>query len=468
MKRWLKRVALGVLFTVVLTTLGLTWDWYSTRRAGQKKLDAVIARLDAEDPGWRLHDLNEARNAKLPPDEKNGAVVAAKAVELLPEGYKEWTRQPDTIPADLPPNELLDPSYLAKLDTALAECNSTYQLLRTLPSIPAGGHRLVIAEPNPWDTSLKGTDQTRELSRFLAARVELQLSRNELTGATDDARLLVFVARTISDEPLLISQLVRISVTTWAVKTTERALGCGTPTVGLAELQDELRKEIAVPRLEWGLRGERGMFFVIAEKMDQGVLEGGRNTERSNYPIGEFIYRKYIPDQQAFMAEIFSAAIEAVQLSGPDRISAVRSVMATCPNEYDLSNKLVGLFLPAVEKVNDADTRLVAQLGCAVAGIACERYRQKTGSWPKTLADIPKDILPEIPTDPFTGKSVLFKRTETGAVVYSVGSDGVDDGGEILDPKMPPGTDIGFRLFDPAHRRLPAKPKPPADGEEPK
>ncbi|HEY2784901.1 MAG TPA: hypothetical protein VGJ05_08000 [Fimbriiglobus sp.] len=31
-----------------------------------------------------------------------------------------------------------------------------------------------------------------------------------------------------------------------------------------------------------------------------------------------------------------------------------------------------------------------------------------------------------------------------------------------------PGTDVGFRLFDPAQRRLPAKPKPPADGEESK
>ncbi|HEY2784900.1 MAG TPA: hypothetical protein VGJ05_07995 [Fimbriiglobus sp.] len=79
MKRWIKRVALGLSVTILLITLGFVWDWYATLRAGQKKLDAVIAKLDAEDPGWRLHDLNEARNAKLPPDEKNVAVVVARA-----------------------------------------------------------------------------------------------------------------------------------------------------------------------------------------------------------------------------------------------------------------------------------------------------------------------------------------------------------------------------------------------------
>jgi hypothetical protein len=47
-------------------------------------------------------------------------------------------------------------------------------------------------------------------------------------------------------------------------------------------------------------------------------------------------------------------------------------------------------------------------------------------------------------------------------VIYSTGPDQIDNGGK-LDHGMPPrfGTDVGYRLWDPARRRQPA-PKPNA------
>jgi hypothetical protein len=37
----------------------------------------------------------------------------------------------------------------------------------------------------------------------------------------------------------------------------------------------------------------------------------------------------------------------------------------------------------------------------------------------------------ELPADPFTGKPFLLRRTETGCVVWSVGSDRADDGCDV-------------------------------------
>ena len=72
---------------------------------------------------------------------------------------------------------------------------------------------------------------------------------------------------------------------------------------------------------------------------------------------------------------------------------------------------------------------------------------------------MPKELLPEIPTDPYTGKPILFKTTADGVIIYCTGADGTDDGGN-LSSESKPGFDLGVRLFHPQHRRQP--PKEPA------
>src|SRR5205823_5873539 len=91
---------------------------------------------------------------------------------------------------------------------------------------------------------------------------------------------------------------------------------------------------------------------------------------------------------------------------------------------------------------------------------SCERYRLTRGHYPESLDRIPRDILPSVPEDPYTGEPLMYRRTEDGAVVYSTGRDGNDDGGEVLDPKAQPGTDFGVRLYTPEHRGRPPLPKP--------
>ena len=57
-----------------------------------------------------------------------------------------------------------------------------------------------------------------------------------------------------------------------------------------------------------------------------------------------------------------------------------------------------------------------------------------------------------------------LKRTPDGLVIYSVGPDRADNDG-FMNPEQPlePGTDIGFRLWDPRHRRQPPNPPAPDD-----
>src|SRR5205814_10211529 len=126
---------------------------------------------------------------------------------------------------------------------------------------------------------------------------------------------------------------------------------------------------------------------------------------------------------------------------------------------------LVALLLPAVEKVRLATWRGHAQLRCAIAALAAERYRRQAGRWPDSLdALVTAGLLKEVPADPFADGPLKLKKLPDGLVIYSVGVDRSDDGG-VIDRKDPArkGADVGFQLWDVAKRRGPPVPPPQGD-----
>jgi hypothetical protein len=65
---------------------------------------------------------------------------------------------------------------------------------------------------------------------------------------------------------------------------------------------------------------------------------------------------------------------------------------------------------------------------------------------PATLDEISQAMLPDRPSDPFTGKPFVYKPDPDGKgfLLYSVGPDGKDDGGSIAAAKYPPPPDLGI------------------------
>jgi hypothetical protein len=89
-------------------------------------------------------------------------------------------------------------------------------------------------------------------------------------------------------------------------------------------------------------------------------------------------------------------------------------------------------------------------LRCVLVALAAERYRLQHGHWPLVLTDLFPNYLASVPLDPFDAVALRYRRTDTGAIVYSVGKDGRDDGGDVQ-------RDIVFRLWNVEQRRQPAE-----------
>src|SRR5207249_2440825 len=112
------------------------------------------------------------------------------------------------------------------------------------------------------------------------------------------------------------------------------------------------------------------------------------------------------------------------------------------------------LLLPHIGKAAEAVLRDQAHRACAEAALAAERFRLAQRRWPGSLEELRPAFLARVPLDPYTGASLRYARRDDGVVVYSVGQDLQDDGGEVLRFRSEGNYDIGLRLFDPDRRNL--------------
>jgi hypothetical protein len=110
-------------------------------------------------------------------------------------------------------------------------------------------------------------------------------------------------------------------------------------------------------------------------------------------------------------ATLFSAA-----MSPSGRGDAVAAVM-------------VSLFLPALDSAMGAQDRANTTLELTRLAAALAAYRAEQGEYPQQLGDLLPAVLEALPLDLYTAKSFLYKRTDDGYLLYSVGANGADDCG---------------------------------------
>jgi hypothetical protein len=237
-----------------------------------------------------------------------------------------------------------------------------------------------------------------------------------------------------------------------------QVLAWGEPRDHLAQLQAEYRVEADVPFLLNGLRGERAVLHVMFQGLESGELSYSdlviHGIQKENLAVQTLFhfYRGLLPGDHAKSLEILSAYVAASRLPPHEQPAAIAAIPIPPGPPEDFRYILTRLLIPTCQSVATASLRTRAELLAASTAIACERFRIANGRWPRDLDEIPKDLLGEIPLDPFTGRPLLYRRLPDGIAVYSVGDpDENRRRAERKDPLAELG--IGWRLWDPQARR---------------
>ena len=453
-RRWLLAVAaclLGLLLVPVIGYVAYAW------LAGSE-LDNAIAETDAVDPRWRMEHLLADR-AEIP-DEKNGALAVMAVDRVLGRPGFDMGQDNWELFEDLPPEAQLNLQQIDVLRAALGKHPKALEEARKLRRFTEG--RFPIVHSKDWlNTNLDPLQRCRNVMALLQYDAMLRAHDGEDKEALESCHAALAAARSIGEEPYLIAMLIRVAGQQIAVNGLERTLAQGQPPDdGLKAMQELLEKEAEAPTLEFGVRGERAGSFMMINQMREGETKfsalvggpGGGGGGVEDWLISAF--PAYFARSQADLLRMMNKAVDATKQPADKRLAAIGDIEDEVRHTKSI---LPRLLMPAMTKVAQADARTRANLRAAAVGAAAERYRQKHDAWPEDLdALVAKGFLKEAPLDPFDGKQLRWRRLPDGVVIYSVGIDGVDNGGTI-DRSQPlaRGADLGFRLWDPASRRQP-------------
>jgi hypothetical protein len=158
--------------------------------------------------------------------------------------------------------------------------------------------------------------------------------------------------------------------------------------------------------------------------------------------------RVWIERDELFYLQVLNDYIAGLERPLADRVPAARAVarrVETMPRYYILCR----LLLPALGTAVEKDVQGIATLNVARTALAVQRHRLAHGKLPERLGDLVPAYLDAVPVDSFDVQPLRFKPLAAGFVVYSVGRDGVDNGGRAKganDRQFQPGTDITFSV----------------------
>ncbi|HUY33429.1 MAG TPA: hypothetical protein VMV69_11830 [Pirellulales bacterium] len=116
------------------------------------------------------------------------------------------------------------------------------------------------------------------------------------------------------------------------------------------------------------------------------------------------------------------------------------------------------LFLDALGSATMYDQlsdRTIAASRLLVCDLALRIYKADHGRVPQRLAELVPRYLSVVPCDPFSGELPVYRRADESYILYSVGADGVDNGGIAGSSNSPPGMEAGSDLVLPAARQNP-------------
>jgi hypothetical protein len=431
---------------------------YLAMYLSDRQLREAIAEADRLDPGWRFEDLEAARAPV--PDAENGAKLVWAAGNQMPRSFHVIPLDSDVagLGNQLTILSLLHPSDATRKDLQepLTEFAKAVETARGLEDRPRGRYSPA------WSmylvaTSMPHVQVVRDLALLLALDALQHACDGEVDLAVRSCQASLNAGRSLGDEPSEMSQLSRAICPRQALRALEQALAQGeASTKVLEDLQRLLTEEAEEPLELRAARAERVMFHQCFE-----VIRGRRLNRYGRLAPGilssaadDLEDQLRARDGQAAYLRYFNEVVEIAKLptqQQPERFQKLQLPGQKLPRL--LEGQMYARDWPRLAELFHRNT---AQLRCAAAALAAERYRLAEGQWPENLDALVPRYLAAVPADPYTGQPLRLKFLPDGLVIYSVAVCQLSDGTNIRSQGGPPlGTNLGFRLWDVAQRGKP-------------
>ena len=275
----------------------------------------------------------------------------------------------------------------------------------------------------------------RNFIRSFTLRALAHLANDDPKAALADTRMCLFLAESIRDEPLLISQLVRIACLQIATQPVWEGLKEGKWN---AEQLAEIEKQLAEINLLDGYRisilGERDLANLAIDRMRDNPKLFDKLFEDDD-PNLKFISDGWLSHNQKRLNEMhvnFSQRIVDIKARRirPEIATAfIQELDARTKRKLPIYDMLSAILLPSIDKV--AIKIGFTQTAVDHARIAChlELHKLKHKLYPAKLTGLEAPL----PHDPYTGKPYVYTPNPKGSYqLYGVGWNQKNDDSKVI------------------------------------
>lgn len=434
--------------------------------------------------------VNELTPKPIPPDQ-NGAALFVRATSLLNVNETLLSSNPPPTMRAVAPGKAMvgwaqpdirDASATntwADADSTMADLSQGMELLEQLIEQPILDHGLdyrqgfALKLPNLHAATLRTAQQ-------LTAGVICDLHRQDVPSAMRRLRTMLALVKGSADERLAISQLVRIAIAAIALSANWELLQSpGVTEEQLAVLQNDWLQIEFIPSVENSLAMERAMIEMTFAKMRNSSAEfravasayswGGpvstsssddwlaqvetfgkeawANTRLKTKETAWRLGWSYADQLRALKGyQVLIETARSVQSNGCFRSALLQQKarladlgigrsgrdndFGTLPADLEFRS-LMSESVASLDKILTRVMSMEASRQMLISAIALRRYKLRHQSYPSELVELMPEFLRTVPRDPVDGQTLRYRlMTEETFLLYSVGEDGQDNGGD--------------------------------------
>ncbi len=325
---------------------------------------------------------------------------------------------------------------------ALSRNNSTIEELRQSGQLPYSRFPLEYDKEDPSAMTLSHLAALKGCAPVLELRALAELQNGQSDQALADIKLIFRLVDSIRTEPILISHLVRMVMVNFALQPVWEGLAeHNWSDAQLAAIDQELDRLDFPADYKLAMRGEcaddvgtigflerhrsRSNFNEVFDWGDDVAIlyYFGPNGwfEQSKFRVGRFFVEQYLP-----LANVDRQTVSPTLVRNTD------ALLRAATKHKGLFNFLERTLLPELGTVAKRFAYAQTSVDLARVAIALEHYRLMHGDYPESLDVLAPQFIAKLPHDVINGQPLHYRLTSDGQfVLYSVGWNEADDGGEV-------------------------------------
>lgn len=386
-----------------------------------KKFNAAVERMKAEGKHIEIKDF------EIQCEDSENAALPWKEIEKMFSPNDEEKKLVSDAFDKILDGEILDKEEKTKISELISKNKQSFERLKEVIERPYFKYE------TDWDKPavayrIPSAVKIIQFMKLYSVDTLLKAEEGRLNDAIDQYFSMLTFSSKLLDEPFLIPYLISIAVTRLQIELLNRIISSKKLNdETLLKVLKSLETDVWQKGLTKSIESERAFFIDCARK----VLKGNKEVseELGVYKSIFWLFRPFIRSDSSFAMKLYDGAVEIYKIPYYKTSELFESLWENFRPPKSRLHILTVLLVPNFRTSFFKYSVLEAEILAARAGIACKIFQNKYGVFPEQLSQLVPDILAEVPTDPFSGNPLIYRKTPSGFIVYSVGSNGKDDGG---------------------------------------